>query len=144
MIRTTRKLSLNTGVGFFAAAFHPRPIWACAACYGQSDSPMAAGMNWGIVSLLGMIVVVLGGLAAFFIFLARRSAALAKSNGGAAMVSKPVAISAISPHAADELHALPLAARGGFRRVSALAQQRKRCTHPQSEPCRLAARRGRS
>lgn len=56
----------------------PRAGWACAACYGQSDSPLAAGMNWGIFSLLGFIGVVLGGVAAFFVFLARRSAAAAK------------------------------------------------------------------
>jgi heme/copper-type cytochrome/quinol oxidase subunit 2 len=52
-------------------------LLACAACYGQSDSAMAAGMNWGIFSLLGMVVVVLGGVAGFFIYLARRSSALA-------------------------------------------------------------------
>jgi hypothetical protein len=34
---------------------------------------MAAGMNWGILSLLGMIVTVLGGVAGFFIYLAARS-----------------------------------------------------------------------
>ena len=48
----------------------PAPLRACAACYGQSDSPMAEGMNWGIFSLLAMIVVVLGGVAAFFVYLA--------------------------------------------------------------------------
>jgi len=47
---------------------------ACAACYGQSDSAMAAGMNWGIFSLLGMIVMVLGGVGGFFVYLAKRSA----------------------------------------------------------------------
>jgi hypothetical protein len=35
---------------------------------------MAAGMNWGIFSLLAVVVTVLGGVAAFFIYLARRSA----------------------------------------------------------------------
>jgi hypothetical protein len=35
---------------------------------------MAAGMNWGIMSLLAVIAVVLGGVSAFFIYLARRSA----------------------------------------------------------------------
>ncbi len=51
------------------------PLFACAACYGQSDSPMAAGMNWGILSLLITVVLVLGAIVAFFIHLARRSAA---------------------------------------------------------------------
>jgi hypothetical protein len=38
---------------------------------------MAQGMNWGIFSLLGVVGLVLGGVAAFFIYLARRSAAMA-------------------------------------------------------------------
>ena len=50
---------------------------ACTACYGQSDSPLAAGMNWGILSLLVLIVLVLGGVAGFFVYLARRSRGLA-------------------------------------------------------------------
>jgi len=52
----------------------PAPILACAACYGASDSPMAQGMNWGIFTLLGVVGGVLGGIAGFFVFLARRSA----------------------------------------------------------------------
>jgi hypothetical protein len=55
----------------------PASVQACAACYGQSDSPMAQGMNCGILSLLGMIVMVLGGIASFFIYLARRQALMA-------------------------------------------------------------------
>jgi len=35
-------------------------LLACAACYGKSDSPLASGMNWGIFTLLGVIVPVLG------------------------------------------------------------------------------------
>jgi len=49
---------------------------ACSACFGKSDSPMAQGMNWGIFSLLAVIVPVLGGVAGFFVFLSKRSAAL--------------------------------------------------------------------
>jgi hypothetical protein len=60
-----------------ALALSPSSLLACAACYGQSDSPMAQGMNWGIFSLLGVIGLVLGGVATFFIYLARRSAAIA-------------------------------------------------------------------
>ena len=45
------------------------PALACAACYGQSDSPMAVGMNWGIFSLLGVIACVLGGITSFFVYL---------------------------------------------------------------------------
>jgi hypothetical protein len=61
-------------------ALPPAPLLACAACYGQSDSPIAEGMNWGILSLLAVITVVLGGVSAFFIYLARRSAAVAAAQ----------------------------------------------------------------
>jgi hypothetical protein len=50
-------------------------VLACAACYGQSDSPLAHGLNWGILSLLGVVMPVLGGIAAFFIFIAKKAAA---------------------------------------------------------------------
>jgi hypothetical protein len=53
-------------------------ILACAACYGQSDSPLAHGLNWGILSLLGVVVPVLGGIAAFFFFIAKKAAAASK------------------------------------------------------------------
>lgn len=53
----------------------PGSLWACAACYGASDSPMARGMNWGIFSLLGVVVCVLSTFATFFVFLAKKSAA---------------------------------------------------------------------
>jgi heme/copper-type cytochrome/quinol oxidase subunit 2 len=57
-----------------ALALQPRLVLACAACYGQDSGPMAQGMNWGIFSLLGIIVFVLGGVAGFFVYLANRSA----------------------------------------------------------------------
>ena len=63
-----------------AAAFgamSPSPLFACAACYGKSDSPLASGMNWGIFTLMGVIVSVLVSIAGFFVYLIRREAALA-------------------------------------------------------------------
>jgi heme/copper-type cytochrome/quinol oxidase subunit 2 len=53
----------------------PASLLACTACYGKSDSPMARGMNWGIASLLVVVGVVLSGIATFFVYLARKSAA---------------------------------------------------------------------
>jgi len=60
----------------------PQELLACAACYGKSDSALAQGMNWGILSLLALVVFVLGGIAAFFVYLAKRAAG---SNGAAAV-----------------------------------------------------------
>jgi hypothetical protein len=57
------------------AAFSPSPVFACAACYGQSNDPLAHGMNWGIFTLLGIVVLMLSSIATFFVFLIRREAA---------------------------------------------------------------------
>jgi hypothetical protein len=59
-----------------ALAF-PQGALACAACFGRSDSPMAEGMNMGILSLLIIVMAVLAGIASFFIYLMVRSARLA-------------------------------------------------------------------
>jgi hypothetical protein len=69
-----------------ALALNPGVLWACAACAGQSDSPMAKGMNWGIFSLLAVIAVVLGGVTSFFVFLAKKSASVSAASVAAAMV----------------------------------------------------------
>lgn len=50
--------------------------WACATCFGRSDSALAEGMNMGILFLLGVILTVLATLAGFFVYLARRAAAV--------------------------------------------------------------------
>ena len=49
---------------------------ACATCYGASDSPLADGMNWGILTLLGFIGSVLAGIVVFFAYIIRRAAKL--------------------------------------------------------------------
>ena len=58
------------------AAFAPSSLFACAACYGKSDAPLAHGMNWGIFTLLGVLVTVLASIATFFVFIIRREAAM--------------------------------------------------------------------
>ena len=60
-------------------AFLPSPVLACAACYGRSDSPLASAMNWGIFTLLGVVVTVLASIAGFFFFLIRKEAAQVKT-----------------------------------------------------------------
>jgi len=76
-MRTMRVLLLGCGMVCLAAV--NGAATACPACYGRSDSPMAQGMNAGILALLGVIGTVLFGAATFFVFLARRSAAVAKA-----------------------------------------------------------------
>ena len=54
----------------------PQSVLACSACFGKSDSALAQGMNAGILALLAVVVFVLSGFAAFFIYLAKRSSAI--------------------------------------------------------------------
>jgi len=60
---------------WLVAVLLPRPALACSACFGASDSELAKGMNMGIFALLAVVVLVLGGIASFFIYLARRASA---------------------------------------------------------------------
>jgi hypothetical protein len=69
---------LNAGLGLI---LFPQTVSACAACFGKSDSELALGMNMGIFSLLGVVVCVLGGIASFFIYLARRAAIMPTAPG---------------------------------------------------------------
>jgi hypothetical protein len=74
-IRNWRRHKLAAGALAAALAGKPATLLACAACYGQSDSALARGMNWGILTLLGVVALVLGTLATFFVYLGKRAAA---------------------------------------------------------------------
>ena len=60
-------------VGLLLLAGSPS-AWACAACFGKSDSPMAQGMNAGIFTLLLCIMSVLVAISVFFFYIIRRAA----------------------------------------------------------------------
>jgi hypothetical protein len=62
------------------AAFAPSQLFACAACYGRSDSPLASGINWGIFTLMGVVLTVLTCSAVFFVHIVRKEEAV---NSGA-------------------------------------------------------------
>jgi hypothetical protein len=51
----------------------PGVALACPVCFGQSDSPMALGINYGIYLMLGVIVFLWVAFASFFIYLKRRA-----------------------------------------------------------------------
>jgi hypothetical protein len=59
------------------AFFTPSIARACAVCFGNSDSQLMQGMFAGVLVLLLVVLLVLGGFVALFIYLARRSAAVA-------------------------------------------------------------------
>ena len=55
------------------AASAPQRALGCAACFGRSDSALAVGMNYGILALLVVIGTMMGLVAGFFVFIARRA-----------------------------------------------------------------------
>ena len=55
------------------AAVVPLRVLGCAACFGRSDSALAAGMNYGIFSLLVVSTTMLGLIATFFVYIVRRA-----------------------------------------------------------------------
>ena len=129
-LNKARRFGHGRWVGFVSGAaltavLKPGSAWACAACYGQSDSSMAAGMNWGILSLLGVIVFVLGGVAGFFVFLARRSVKLAATQRELLPAQAAADIPALEDSTPPDLE--PVAARGGLGHTSALARRRAQC-----------------
>jgi hypothetical protein len=52
------------------------PVFACAACGSENPyaapSPLASGMNWGILTLLGVVLTVLTCIALFFVHIVRK------------------------------------------------------------------------
>jgi hypothetical protein len=79
-------------VGLLAA---PRAAWACPVCFGQSDAPMAQATNNGIILMLGVVVAVLSGFAAFIVYLNRRARFAATLEQAAAPVAY---VSSVEPH----------------------------------------------
>jgi hypothetical protein len=73
-VKTFSKVKLTLFSLFAGALLLPDSVLACAACYGQSDSPLAKAMNWGIFTLMGVILCVLGGITMFFVHVGRKSA----------------------------------------------------------------------
>ena len=51
----------------------PRAAFACPVCFGQNDSPLALGINYGILAMLGVIGVLWVAFGSFFIYLRRRA-----------------------------------------------------------------------
>jgi len=73
----------------------PRAALACPVCFGQNDSPMSNAMNVGITVMLGVVVAVLAGFAAFIINLIRRERLMAEQS--AAPAGGPIALPGADP-----------------------------------------------
>ena len=74
---------------FVTATLAPSPLFACAACYGKSDSPLASGMNWGIFTLMGVILTVLTCVALFFVHVARGEKAQIEADNNPTVQNPP-------------------------------------------------------
>ena len=68
-----------------ALALLPQVALPCAVCFGKTDSNLAQGMNAGVFLLLGVVGCVLGAIAAFFIYLIKRSS----THGGPGVSTNP-------------------------------------------------------
>ena len=53
---------------------------ACSVCFGQPESPMAKGIVSGIWLLLLVVMGVLAGIVTFFVYMIRRSSAMAQAQ----------------------------------------------------------------
>jgi hypothetical protein len=51
----------------------PRAAWACAACYGAPGTAQTRGMNFGMITMLGVTAGVLGGFGGMIFCFARRA-----------------------------------------------------------------------
>jgi hypothetical protein len=60
--------------------FAPVAADACAVCFGQTDSPLGRGQQWGVLVLLGVVLIVLSSFGAFAVYLARRSRMLEQAG----------------------------------------------------------------
>lgn len=77
----------------------PHTAAACSVCFGKSDSSLLKGMQMGVLALLAVVGVVLAGLAAFMIYLVKRSAMIAASTA-----SPPASTQAISNEEIVAIH----------------------------------------
>ena len=67
----------------------PRVALACPVCFGQSDSPMAWGVNVAIFFMLGVTGSVLAGFAGFILYLVRRARLVAAEETLASVETIP-------------------------------------------------------
>jgi hypothetical protein len=56
------------------------PASACSVCYGNPEAPLTKAAGWGVVVLMGVVLVVLGGIVGFFAYLAKRSSIVASQT----------------------------------------------------------------
>jgi hypothetical protein len=80
-VKPIRKFLKTIFIAAAMSVFTASQLSACPACGSANgnmpSSPLTDGMNLGILTLFAVIATVLGSIAAFFVFIIRREAALA-------------------------------------------------------------------
>jgi heme/copper-type cytochrome/quinol oxidase subunit 2 len=71
-VRCTVKRSVLAAL-VMLASMAPRALLACAVCYGASDAAQTRGMNFGMITMLGVTGVVLGSFGGMIFCFARRA-----------------------------------------------------------------------
>ena len=60
----------------------PNVAFACGSCYGAADSPQTNGMNFAILSMIGVTGGVLTAMTSFFLYLRKRAKAYVDTVSG--------------------------------------------------------------
>ena len=58
----------------------PDLIFACSTCFGDPSAPASQGLNWAIITLLGVTGGVLGGIIRSIIVIGKRTKQYNKMN----------------------------------------------------------------
>ena len=74
------KQKLNNSAIASLTVLNTPSLLSCATCYGQSDSKLAEGMNWGILTLIFVVCSVWMWFAGFFGYIFYRSKWLVRST----------------------------------------------------------------
>ena len=64
----------------FILLFVPETADACATCFGDPSAPASQGMNWAIITLLGVTGGVLGGIIRTIISIGKKDKNFRKLN----------------------------------------------------------------
>lgn len=71
MRRIMRHLVATMITGVLLGA--PRTTFACSVCMGRGDDTATQGLNAAVLTLLAVLLVVLGSVVGFLVYLIRRS-----------------------------------------------------------------------
>lgn len=72
-MRNVEKIATLVFAVALTVLFNPAFALACGSCYGAADTPATNGMNFAILSMLGITGGVLAAITSFFLYLRKRA-----------------------------------------------------------------------